>query len=344
MTMPAQQNRSAMKTTARFLFVMDPYDSLNLDTETSLLLMQALIDRGQTVFYLPYEDLALIDGKPAGRALPVEQAAPYRPGEPAWMDLNRFDVVLIRKDPPVDGRYLHLTLILDHLDPRILRINDIDALRRFNEKLLPLRWPHAAPPSVVSMNAERLAEFTAAHREVVLKPLDDCSGRGISKLAWDERGAFRAEIEAALCDANDNPRYLMAQKYLGDVKKGDKRVFLVNGDPVGIVNRIPGPGRFLANIHQGATCEPAGLTGAERRIIDTIKTFLIDKGIFLAGADFIGGYLTELNITSPSAVRQINEVTGEVVEYRIVDAMLGKLHRHRQSMWGRRKIPSWSDG
>lgn len=317
-------------TTARFLFVMDPYESLNLETETSLLLMQALIDRGQAVFYLPWQDVGLIDGSPIGRVHAVRHAEPYRSSASTWMDLNRFDVVVTRKDPPFDGGYLHLTLILDHLDPKVLQINEVDALRTFNEKLLPLRWPSFAPPTVVSMNAERLADFTAAHREVVLKPLDDCSGRGISKLAWDEQGAFRAEIDEALSDPNGKPRYLLAQKYLGEVKKGDKRVFLVNGDPVGVVNRIPAPGQFLANIHQGAMCRPAGLGDRERRIIDTIKPFLIDHGIFLAGADFIGGYLTELNITSPSALRQINEVTGGALEYRIVDAMLARLARHRR--------------
>ena len=315
-------------TTARFLFVMDPYKSLNLETETSLL-MQALIDRGQAVFYLPWQDLGLIDGAPRGRVHAVRHAEPYRPAAPTWMDLNRFDAVVIRKDPPFDGNYLHLTLILDHLDPRVLQINEVDALRTFNEKLLPLRWPSFTPPTIVSMNAERLADFAATHREVVLKPLDDCSGRGISKLAWDEQGAFRAELDEALSDLNGKPRYLLAQKYLGEVKQGDKRVFLVNGDPVGVVNRIPAPGQFLANIHQGAMCRPAGLSDRERRIIDTIKPFLIDKGLFLAGADFIGGYLTELNITSPSALRQINEVTGGALEYRLVDAMLMRLARHR---------------
>ena len=316
-------------TTARFLFVMDPYESLNLETETSLLLMQALIDRGQTVFYLPWQDVGLIDGAPRGRVHAVRHAEPYRPAAPTWMDLNRFDAVVIRKDPPFDGNYLHLTLILDHLDPRVLQINEVDALRTFNEKLLPLRWPSFTPPTIVSMNAERLADFAATHREVVLKPLDDCSGRGISKLAWDEQDAFRAELDEALSDLNGKPRYLLAQKYLGEVKQGDKRAFLVNGDPVGVVNRIPAPGQFLANIHQGAMCRPAGLSDRERRIIDTIKPFLIDNGLFLAGADFIGGYLTELNITSPSALRQINEVTGGALEYRIVDAMLVRLARHR---------------
>jgi glutathione synthase len=314
-----------MNTSASFLFIMDPYETLNLETETSLLLMQELLRRNQQVYWLQVEDIALQHDRPTGRVFQVTGTNPLQRTEPEWVNLNRFDAVLVRKDPPFDTGYLQLTLILDHLGSHVVQFNDVKALRDFNEKILPLRWPEFTPPTLVSMNADQIAEFTIEHQSVVLKPINDCSGRGISKIDVDTRGGFNKRIHAALLDSLGSPRILVAQKYLTEVSKGDKRVFLVDGKPLGIVNRIPKDGSYLANIHQGAKCEAAKLSGRENRIITTIAPFLREQGIYLAGADFIDGYLTELNITSPSAIRQINNVSGEQVQRRIVDAMLNRI-------------------
>ncbi len=322
-----------MNTSSRFLFVMDPLETLNFETETSLLLMQELIERGQGAYWLQQEDIALVHDQPMGLVSPVTGTDPLELAEPRWMNLSSFDAVLIRKDPPFDTEYLQLTLILDHLDPEVVQFNDVKALRDFNEKMLPLRWPEFTPPTLITMNVAQLESFTTEHRSVVLKPLNDCSGRGISKIDWDEHGDFRAQIGEALTGSNGSGRFLVAQKYLPAVSQGDKRVYLVNGEPVGMVNRVPLPGSYLANIHQGAQCEPAQLSDTESHIIETIAPFLLDHGIFLAGADFIDGYLTELNITSPSAIRQINEVSGEQVQIKIVDAMLAKVGQRPCFEW-----------
>jgi len=322
-----------MNTPAKFLFVMDPYETLNLETETSLLLMQELIERGQGVYWLQQEDLSLVHDQPVGLVFPVTGVEPLQRGEPVWSNLNRFDAVLVRKDPPFDTGYLQLTLILDHLDPGVAQFNDSKALRNFNEKMLPLRWPEFTPPTLISMSTDQLELFAIEHQSIVLKPLNDCSGRGISKIAWDEHGDFREQINQALIDSSGKPRFLVAQKYLPAVSQGDKRIYLVNGKPVGVVNRIPRPGSYLANIHQGAKCLPAQVSERESHILETISPFLLERGIFLAGADFIDGYLTELNITSPSAIRQINEVSGEQVQHRIVDAMMERIHRNSCCDW-----------
>ena len=145
------------------------------------------------------------------------------------------------------------------------------------------------------------------------------------KLSWDDEEHYKQTIRTALQDANGKSRYLMAQRYLPSVSEGDKRVYLLDGEAIGSVNRIPQSGNFLANIHQGARCEPTELSTREKEIIRTIKPFLHEHGIFLAGADFIGGYLTELNITSPSALRQINAVNATRLETRIVDLMLQRI-------------------
>ena len=311
-----------MNVPAKFLFIMDPYDTLNLETETSLLLMQELLERGQLVYWLQQEGIALEHDQPMGQVYPVTRIEPLQRSDSAWVSLNSFDAILVRKDPPFDTRFLQLTLILDHLDPAVTQFNDVSSLRDFNEKILPLRWPEFTPPTLISMNADQIEEFAKRHRSIVLKPLNDCSGRGILKIDRGKSADFRNQIEAALTDPQGNPHFLVAQKFLAQVCQGDKRVYLVNGEPVGMVNRVPQDGNFLANIHQGAECEKASLSERERQIIGHIAPFLRKKGIFLAGADFIDGFLTELNITSPSAIRQINDVSGEHIQKQLVDAML----------------------
>lgn len=301
---------------------MDPYDTLNLETETSLLLMQELIERGQLVYWLQQEDIALEHDQPMGQVYPVTQIEPLQRSDSAWVNLNSFDAILVRKDPPFDTRFLQLTFILDYLDSVVAQFNDVSALRDFNEKILPLRWPELTPPTLISMNADHIEDFSNEHGSIVLKPLNDCSGRGILKIDPDKTVDFRNQIETALTDPQGKPHFLVAQKFLRKVSHGDKRVYLVNGEPVGMVNRIPQDGSFLANIHQGAECEEASLSNRETQIVKRIAPFLRKKGIFLAGADFIDGFLTELNITSPSAIRQINDVSGTRVQERIVDAML----------------------
>lgn len=314
-----------METVSKFLFLMDPVETLNLETETSLLLMQELLSRGQGVYWLQLEDIALKNDQPMGTVSLVTNTEPLECTRGVWTNLNGFDAILVRKDPPFDTEYLQLTLILDHVSRDVIQFNDVKSLRDFNEKMLPLLWPEFTPPTLVSMNAGQLESFVTVHRNIVLKPVNDCSGRGIAKVDWDEHGKYRNQIREALANKDGTSRFLVAQKYLPAVSLGDKRVYLVEGKPVGMVNRIPAPGSFLANIHQGASCEPARLDKRETHIINTIAPFLVKNGIFLAGADFIGGYLTELNITSPSAVRQINNVSGEEIHKLIVDAMLEKV-------------------
>lgn len=308
-----------------FVFLMDPYASLNLATETSLLLMDELIARGHDVYWLQQEGLSLRDDQPFGELSHVESIRPFLCSTPDSQNLNRFDAILVRKDPPFDTGYLQLTLMLDFLSDSVVQFNSVKALRDHNEKLLPLRWPELAPPTLVSMDVEQLETFLVEHGKIVLKPLNDCSGRGIVRVERDRRKPYRESLSDSVYDENGNPRYVLAQKYLAGVRAGDKRVYLANGRPVGTVNRIPRPGQFLANIHQGASCHETELAEAEHRAIQTIAPFLRREGIFLAAADFIDGYLTELNITSPSAIRQINEVTGREVHKDIVDAMLAEM-------------------
>lgn len=313
----------------RFLFLMDPYSTLNLETETSLLLMSELLCRGHQVFWLEESGLCLKENNVHGKIGQVSQVKPLHVGVPVESSLNDFDAFLIRKDPPFDQCYFHLTLLFEYLPDTLLQFNSSASLRNFNEKMLPLRWPDLTPPTLVSADEVQILEFLHMHKTIILKPLDDCSGKGIERMSLDSCAS--QEIKRYMRALTAMSPFVMAQRFLQEVVYGDKRVYLVNGEAVGWVNRIPQAGQYLANIHQGAYCEATELTVFERKAISRISPFLIREGIFFAGLDFIGDYLTEINITSPSAIRQINQVMNDRLEVRLVDAMLNAVDAKKQA-------------
>lgn len=308
-----------------FLFLMDAYSTLNLETETSLLIMQELMDRGHRVFWVEAKALYLRQGEPRAALQEIQSLEPFRLGPKVDGSLNEFDAVLVRLDPPFNVNYLHITYILDFLSPSVCQFNPVSALRNFNEKMLPMLWGELTPPTVVAMDLKVISDFAKEHQTIVVKPLDDCSGRGIIKLSYEQILADDQLLSQAFIDKNGQSRYLLAQKYLPAVKEGDKRIFLVDGDIAGYVNRVPKTGEFLANIHQGALCEKTEISAHEKKQLEQIRPFIIEHGLFMLGVDFIDGFITEINLTSPSAVRQINQVMGRRVEEKIVDRMLSTM-------------------
>lgn len=301
------------------LCVIDPLETLNLATETSLLLIEELARRGHRTAVATLPDLYLTERGAGVRAraitLDLQRRPFYAVAEPIVHRFGDFDLVLMRKDPPVDADYIVATFILERAATEVLVVNDPVSLRSVNEKLLPLDFPQFVPPTVISNDVHRLEAFVGEHERVVLKPLEDCSGRGV-QVVDREHAAQRV---APYLAARQN-RYVMAQRFIPGVTAGDKRILLLAGEPVGAVNRVPaGPDR-LANIHQGARVEATTLTVRERDIIAAIKPMLLARRLWLAGIDVIDGYLTEINVTSPSAARQINAVSATRVEVPIVDA------------------------
>lgn len=311
----------------KFLFLMDPYPTLNLETETSLTLMTELLRRGEEVHWTEMTDLALQGAELQIAASRVESVKPFRLGAKTLLPAQEIAALLIRKDPPFDLGYFHLTLVLQHLSPAVLQVNPAQALRDFNEKLFGLQWPQFTPPTLTSANPESFWEFLQAQGEIVVKPLEDCSGRGIQRIKADDPEA-KSKL-AALVRPDGKPHFATAQAFLPAVSAGDKRVYLVNGQPLGIVNRIPKEGSFLGNIHQGAVCAASSLTRKEQEIVALIGPELRDLGLFLVGLDLIGERITEINLTSPSALRQINQVTGLQLEVQLVDQLLERVLQHQ---------------
>jgi glutathione synthase len=314
------QRRSTSR--LRVLFIIDPLDTLNLDTETSVLLMEELARRGHRAAVATLTDLYLGDQGAGVRArsirLDVSQQPFYTLGDATECRFGDFDLVLMRKDPPVDADYLAATFVLERARAEVPVINDPVSLRTVNEKLLPLSVPQFAPPTLVSNDVPRLAAFAATHGRVVLKPLDDCSGRGIEVLSGPDAARIAAYVAAR------GGGYVMMQQFIAGVVAGDKRIFLLAGDAIGAVNRVPRSIGHLANIHQGARVEATTLTAREHGIIAALKPLLVERGLWLAGIDVIDGYLTEVNVTSPSAARQINAVSGTRIERTIVDWLEGR--------------------
>lgn len=314
----------------KFLFLMDPYDTLNLETETSLLLMDELKERGHHVCWIEPHDLHLAQDQVVGTVRPVVSTSPFQLGGAQEQMLAEFDCLLIRNDPPFDRNYFHMTLILDFLPPRVIQINPAKALRDFNEKIAALALPRFSPTSLTTRDWREMFRFVEKEGHIVIKPLDECSGRGIQKLSVND-SSLEEKIKVLMGEGK-NAVYMTAQTFLPAVYEGDKRLFLVDGECVGMVNRIPRKGSFMGNIHQGARCEVTTLTAREEELVGELAAYLKSREIFMAGVDIIGGTITEINVTSPSAVRQINEVTGEQVEKRIVDKILNNIERERSKV------------
>ncbi len=303
----------------RVLVVLDPLERLNLQTETSLLLVEELERRGHEVWMALPRELSLTSSAALthARRLSVEpDGRPIVPGSSEYEgELEWFDLILMRQDPPVDEGYRFAAQTLA-MARRPLVINRPSSVLLWSEKLLPLLFPRFCPPTCVSRHARDLLAFAQSFERVVLKPLSECSGRGI-------RITDRKGFEAALAEMLERyaPEPIVVQAYLAEVCHGDKRIFLLDGEAIGAVNRIPAALDRLANIHQGARVEPTRLTAREQEIVRVVGAFLRSEGLALAGLDVIGGYLTEVNITSPSAVRQINAASGLHLERQIVDFM-----------------------
>lgn len=295
----------------RFLYVVDALDTLNLETETSLLMMEEAARRGHENHVATLDGLFLRDRAAWARhrgidLQPAGAKSFYRLRGESDDPLSAFDVVLMRKDPPVDDAYLAATYVLERAGAPV--VNDPVALRSVNEKLLPFEFDVPVPPSIVTADVARLRQFVAARGRCILKPLTDCSGRGIRILET-----------AADAPADLGGRFVLVQQFLERVADGDKRILLLDGRAIGAVNRIPNDASSLANIHQGARVERTELTTAELRIVDVVAAPLARRGLWMAGLDVIDGCVTEINVTSPSAARQINAVSGRRVERDLVD-------------------------
>ena len=289
---------------------MDHVSKLNIKGDTTLALCLEAQEREFKLYqYLP-DNLTFVDGK---LKVLVEELKLFDDnvdffelGEPFVDDLNSFDTVLMRQEPPFDMHYITYTHLLDHLDKRVRVINNPVSVRNSPEKLLVTHFIDLMPKTIISKNFSEIKEFSNKQNKVVLKPLYGKGGEGIILLQADEQ-MFDKKLEDFLSNEYEP---IMVQEYLPIVKKGDKRIILINGEPVGCLNRVPAEGEFRSNLGVGGLPELSELSSRDIEICQRIRKTLIDYDLYFVGIDVIGDYLTEINVTCPTGVRQIKELGG----------------------------------
>ena len=289
---------------------MDHVSKLNIKGDTTLALcLEAQKRKFKLYQYLP-DNLTFIDGR---LKVVVEELKLFDDcedffelGKPFTDDLNSFDTVLMRQEPPFDMHYITYTHLLDHLDKKVRVINNPVSVRNAPEKLLVTHFADLMPKTIISKNFDEIKEFVSKLNKVVLKPLYGKGGEGIILLESNDK-MFDKKLENFLLVEHEP---IMAQEYLPIVKKGDKRIILINGEPVGCLNRIPAEGEFRSNLGVGGLPELSELSPRDIEICQRISKTLIDYDLYFVGIDVIGDFLTEINVTCPTGVRQIKELGG----------------------------------
>ena len=315
------------------LFVIDPIARLNPAKDSSVALMQAALRADQQVWVAGLADLSAAEAAGAGaghgawvQAQPLQAQPPgaepwYALGAAERLPLTAFNHVWMRKDPPVDEAYLYATHLLELGERQGAHvINRPAALRAWNEKLSALRWSHLMAPTLVASRVSELAAFTAEHREVVLKPLGGRAGQGVVFASAGTPG-LRALLE--LVTAMESLP-VMVQAFLPGVSAGDKRILLVNGEPLGAVNRVPSGGEFRSNLAVGGQPQATALSEAERAICAELAPALQAEGLFFVGIDVIDGRLSEINVTSPTGIREVERLGGIPLADQTMERLLNR--------------------
>jgi glutathione synthase len=309
---------------------MDPIEKIDIDKDTTFVLMLEAERRKHELYYMELGDLFIRGATPEGRyrRVNVAQAAPhYRFGESGMAPLADFDVILMRKDPPFDMNFFFATHLLSLIDEKkCLVVNRPLGLREANEKLYALNFPSLIPETLVSADMDRLRRFMdEIGGEMIVKPLDGCGGSGVFYLHRQDRNV-NSLLETATANGR-NP--VMAQRYLPEVRQGDKRIIVLDGAPLGAVLRVPREDETRSNLHVGGKAVKAGISARDREICAALAPGLARLGLYFVGLDVIGDYLTEVNVTSPTGVQEINALDKVQLERQIVDFIERKAGERR---------------
>ncbi len=306
-------------------FQMDPIGDVNIDADSSFRIALEAQQRGHELFYYGPDMLAYDEGRVTARGhrmtLRREKGNHVDLGPVETVDLADWDVVWLRQDPPFDMGYITTTHILDRLKGQTLVVNDPFWVRNYPEKLLVLDFPELTPPTTIARDLDTIKAFKAKHGDIILKPLYGNGGAGVFRLDQNDRNL--SSLHELFTGFSREP--LIVQKFLPDVSNGDKRVILVDGEPVGAINRVPAKGETRSNMHVGGRPEKIGLTQRDLEICAAIGPLLKEKGQVFVGIDVIGDYLTEINVTSPTGIQELERFDGTNVAEKIWQAIEGKL-------------------
>ncbi|WP_300582218.1 glutathione synthase [Marivita sp.] len=309
----------------KIAFQMDPIQSVNINADSSFRLAEEAQARGHELFFYSPDRLAFDEGRilAVGQWFTVQrvQGDHVALGPEVQVDLTEVDVVWLRQDPPFDMHYITSTHLLDRLKGKTLVVNDPFWVRNYPEKLLVLDFPDLTPPTMIARDLSTIKAFKARYGDVILKPLYGNGGAGVFRLDANDRNL--SSLHELFTGFSREP--LIVQKFLPDVSAGDKRVILVDGEAVGAINRVPAAGETRSNMHVGGRPEKIGLTERDLEICARIGPLLKEKGQVFVGIDVIGNYLTEINVTSPTGIQELERFDGINVAEKIWQAIEAKL-------------------
>jgi len=307
---------------------MDPLEDVKINGDTTFALAEVAQARGAELFVYGPDHMSYEQGRVTAWARPAKvqrvQGTPGLFGETVKLDLAKdLDVILMRQDPPFDMSYITACHLLELISGETLVVNDPEGVRSSPEKIFPLLYPEIMPPTLVSRDVRDILAFRATHKDIIIKPLYGHGGAGVFRLKPDDSN-MDSLLEVFFTRSREP---VMVQAFLPAVSEGDKRIMLVDGEPVGAINRRPQAGQVRSNLVVGGTAEKSALSDADRRICDIIGPELKRRGLVLTGIDVIGGRLTEVNVTSPTGVQAIKALSGidtaaifwDVVQQKLAD-------------------------
>ena len=301
---------------------MDPIHAVNIDADSTFVLMLEAQRRGHGLWYYTPKTLSLHGGRVIAKAQRVVDIRRKKgdhvelgPMEP--LDLSMMDVVLLRQDPPFDMAYITTTHLLERIHPRTLVITDPAHVRNAPEKLFVTHFQDLMPPTLITVDRDEVIAFRKQHKDIVIKPLFGNGGSGVFHLKPDDENL--GSLLEVFTQFFREP--IIVQRYIPEIRKGDKRIILVDGKAAGAVSRMPQEGEARANFHAGGAAKKAELTPRERMICEAIGPSLSERGLVFVGIDVIGDYLTEINVTSPTGIQEINRLSGTKIESDIWDAI-----------------------
>ncbi|QGU31973.1 glutathione synthase [Thermochromatium tepidum] len=309
--------------------VMDPIGSIRIKKDSTFAMLLAAQRRGWSLWYMEVGDLSLLDGQARARMRAIEVVEDplswFRFGEEVEHPLHWLDVLLMRKDPPFDIEYVYTTYLLEQAKQAgCLVVNDPRSLRDANEKVFITAFPQCAPPTLVTRQAHAIRAFQSEHGEIVLKPLHGMGGTSIFRMRPGDPN-LSVVIETL---TQQGRAFCMVQRFIPEIEAGDKRILMVDGEPVPyVLARIPAPGESRGNLAAGASAEVRPLSARDRWIADQVGPELRARGILFAGLDVIGDYLTEINITSPTCIRELDAACGLDIAGDLMDRISARLDR-----------------
>ena len=315
---------------------MDPIEPINIDGDSSFQLMLTAQARGHRLWHYEVRHMTLSEGVLKGtitrearltaRARPITvqrvRGAHYSFGPEELLDLGTMDTILMRQDPPFDMAYITATHMLEHIHPKTLVVNNPVSVRNAPEKLLVTHFPDLMPPTLVTWDPEAIKGFRATHKDIVVKPLFGNGGAGVFLIRHDDPNL--ASLLEMHWSRSREP--LMVQRYEPAVRQGDKRIILVDGEPMGAINRVPAAGEARSNMHVGGRPEKIGLTARDLEICRAIGPTLRQQGLIFVGIDVIGDYLTEINVTSPTGLQEVARFDGTDLSAAIWDVIEAKIN------------------